>query len=92
MATMSLQQLTRPRLISICRTLQTERDRAIRRAAFWRDRHTEACHRLNQHVCDQMCSPSNHHDCPPEICEWNGCECPCHDLEENGTHEPGVRR
>ena len=81
MAATQLTRLTRSELVAACRALQIQRDNAVGRATYWRERHIEASQRLAEHICDDRCGVGDHHDCPPAICEWNGCDCPCHGEE-----------
>lgn len=80
--TRALHRLTRRELLTACRSLQAQRDRAVDEARRWRERHTAARRRLAAHTCDGFCAPGDHHDCPPQECGPGGCDCGCHHLEE----------
>lgn len=71
--TTPVRSMTRAQLVAAVRTMQAERDRAIARASYWRDRHAEACDHLLDHQCGPRCVPCGH-----DTCEWGNCGCDCH--------------
>lgn len=72
--TTPLRTMTRDQLRAALRTMQIERDRAVARANYWRNRHADACSHLLDHHCGPRCAPCGH-----DTCEWDDCGCDCHD-------------